>query len=292
MIVSLQQAYELLLGKNLSVSAYFVYAQLMRVGYNVEFHDSTFDGKSILKSEQPMHREFSTITEECIWRCLFENLNTQPVQQNSNSSHADIFIKTKQSMLEIADVIKGPLSGVFDTDKIQPESLIDGYNSQDVDEMWLGKITGKRKISDAIEMSIPKKKYKLTAKAPVPLSSSSQPDADSFFLDVLLADITEEFQSVFKKMQVIQLMPIDLRTTEDVEDLEYDFDLYAANANYSKSEPGIPIYRIFVVEAGQTLPSTLAVGRCYLRQSLRVPIMVIFMNDTMAMHSFIYKVSL
>lgn len=261
----------------------------MRVGYNVEFHDSTFDSESILKSKQPVVREFSSKTEECIWRCLFENLNTQPVQLYSNPSHAEIFVKTKQSMLEIADVIKGP--GDIDNEILRTEYSNDVSSSQEVDDMWRGKITGKRKLTDAIEMSIPNKKYKLTPTEQEPSSCSSQSDADTFFLDMLLPDITEEFQSIFKKMQVIQLLPIDLRPTEDVEELEYDFDLYGANANYSKSAPGIPIYRIFVVEAGQTLPSTLAIGRCYLRQSQRVPIMVIFMNDTMAMHSFIYKVS-
>lgn len=265
----------------------------MRIGYNVELHDSTFDGESMYESKQPVVRQFSTVTEECIWRCLFENLCTQPVQlpPNSNDSLEEILVETKQSMLEIANVIKGQLCGDVDTENIQPEALSDGYNSQEVDEIWQGKITGKRKLSDAIEMSITNKKYKLTPKEPVHSNSLSQPDADKFFLDVLLPDITEEFQSIFKKMQVVQLLPIDLRTTEDVEDLEFHFDLYAANTNYRKSEPGHPIYRICVVEAGQTLPSTLAIGRCYLRQSLRVPIMVIFMNDTMAMHSFIYKLS-
>lgn len=267
-IVSLEQAYALLLDRTISAPSYFVYAQLMRAGYVVELYDDDNDNKSSVD-----HLADETKRRALIWHCLYTSLGQQPaVARRQNVSvpvavddNDPMYMEIKQSFVDIADCIRNQISS--------------GNSSADsTGENWLhgARLKGK-------PINVPKKRKLCTP-------DQSKP------LDILLPDIDAAFHDVFTELQCIQLTPTDedVMGESDEEEMYFDFDLFDANANYRKSEPGQPAYRVIVIDTVKKkkrtqLSSRKAISRCYFRQRNRLPVLVVFVNDTMAMQAFLYR---
>lgn len=107
-------------------------------------------------------------------------------------------------------------------------------------------------------------------------------------LDILLPDdrIPNQFNHIFRQLQVFNCSGVPL---EHESDLKFDFDLYASNTYYKKSNPGLPIYRIIVVKDGTVPPNRGEIEQCYLQQKHRIPIILVFVNELMSMKAFLYK---
>lgn len=268
-IVSLEQAYALLLDRTISAPLYFVYAQLMRTGYVVELFNKAND----LRSTATCSADAST-KRAYIWHCLYECLGqkqpaTRMELKRNPSADDPIYLETKKLFNDMDECIRTQVSVSSVSDDGDGENWLHG-----------ARLKGK-------PINTPKK-----SKRKLCTTNKSAP------LDILLPEIDAAFQSVFEKLQFIQLTPMEQGMTDDesmMDEISFDFDLFDANTNYRKSDPGLPAYRVIVIDtatqspAQNPAPSIQAVSRCYFGQRHRVPVLIVFVNDTMAMQAFLYR---
>lgn len=86
-MVSFEQAFNLLLNKNKSTEAYFVYDELMRAGYIVELCNNG------IADEQLKCKAELSPDKACIWQCFMENLRTTDKRCDD-----ELHLKTRKSM--------------------------------------------------------------------------------------------------------------------------------------------------------------------------------------------------
>lgn len=254
--MSLEQAYCLLLGINhLSAEAYFVYSNLTRAGYVVELHDPSrsFDRLTDFKDAK------EDTTQKCVWTCLEQLLtrSDKPLQSSDMQLR-----ETAASMQTIADQIRNP-SQQLRTEPLESNPI----------STWNARPSRKRPRS----------------KSP-PREHRAEP-----FMDILFEEPNEHlrlFRDTFAQLQVIQLSPLDLAdSSDDLNQAEITFDLFAGNAEYRKSSPGPPSFRVVVCSKSQGVPTRQSIFRLYEKQAFRTPIMVALVNEMMGMQAYVYVMS-
>lgn len=235
----------------------------MKAGYILELFNKENDKKQPIEYSKEIQL---TPSDATAWQCLKVLLNPDTSSVDEND---ELYQKTKQSMKELADKIKTP--------SVHFENEPSTSNTND-DWLLSNKIDMKRKLKDKCDTS-KCKKFKLD------LNSEFKAEP---YLDILLDDPNvHKFSKIFSKIQTIQLTEVDFSESSTQTNLNFQFDLYVANSNFKKSDPGQPNYRVIVLE--DAVPTRQSIVQLYLTQSFRAPILVIFVNDVKSMQAFLYK---
>lgn len=234
----------------------------MRAGYILEIYDQTELNRFQQSIDRTLHLPEHIA---CVWQCLFEKLT-----KSKHIFNDELHSKTRKSMQELADKIMKPNQSLETTNMIDADVPMTDWNTT---------LPVKRKYStdsnDSTE-DCGNKKSKIT---------------DNVQLDILLPDhrIPNKFNHVFNQLQIIQLKDVYEEFENNHEAFKFNFDLYVYNGIYKKSCPGLPNFRIIVLKDEDVAPTRSQILKLYLEQKHRVPIIVVFVNELMAMNAFVYN---
>lgn len=287
--MSLEQAYVLLLNNqhdDMSLEKYFIYSNLSKAGYIVQPHRRHINvnrGGNNNSNQRGWSKDI-TLADKCVWRCFYEDLKQprkQPTSSQDISQEVDeLYAKVKQNMKNIEDAIKS-----------QRSLRLNDNGSSDESDNWqiaIDKVKTRRECS---------RKRKLES-IPVPSTSKKISKSDlqptDRFLDVLTyeQDVCS-FRKIFDEIQVIQLD----RSCDNVEgsnasDLEFDFDLYAAQPGFKQSDPGPPNFRILIFKSNKPPPTRKLIVKAFLKPTIPAPVLVFYVNELMRVSAFLYRISL
>ena len=247
------------------------------MGYIVEQFNINNDKKEPLVFS---YKKELNSNEICVWKCLTDKLNRRPAKVNVddfNNIDNEQYIKIKQSMDLFADDIK----------------MQRNKNNMTADVThWKTRIVTKRKSDKDTNSRIEPKRFKSSVGISVP----EEYKADKF-LDILLHQESnvKNFQEIFEEIQIIKLTNSDRDSSSRIgqdDKLEFTFDLYLPVTNYKRTNPGVPNYRIVVINVEiQKCPTRQAICDLYFRQNFRSPIIVILVNQMKTFQAFIYGFS-
>lgn len=280
-IVSLQQAYALLLGSTVTAEAYFVYSNLMRAGYVAELHDRANDRHQPSAPAAPSNfrdarkaKQQSRQYTQCVWKC-YALLQSNRLASVAADSKDPMLKSIAAAMNAIADKIRSPVFeafGVSNATSDDDDNEVDnGWNVQAVDL--------KRNPKESPQKNAP---------------TSKEYPAELFLDRNLIADQSPEmgrFQNVFRTIRTIEISSSYTQNRDrqtDEQGLRFDFDLFIATSSFRKSDPGQPDYRIVVRKSTDGVPSRRAILQTFLRQSHRARILVVFVSGAMSMQAYSY----
>lgn len=244
----------------------------MRSGYTIQQHKPEDDSTSSNTSSRTEQTDSRSQTEQCIWNYLFELLGQQ--------QHA----KTKRSNID---------SDTYEKVKSSMNNTISGIKTQNAKQ---NEVSQKRKHEDDDEMTSTTNQYFGTE----PLNA------------FMLGDGQNNFRNVFDKIDIIQLNAIETEEFDSSEMLNFSFDLWTDGV-YKKTENSEPNYRIVVQRYitvfyscrslmisiflvsnhfrgnRKDLPNIRCIKNLFQRQVHKCPIILIYVSDEFAFHSYIYR---
>ena len=299
MIVSIEQAYILLMGEQQSskYQEYLVYSNLTRMGY-------------ILVRHQNRHFQTQQINSEadCVWAILEAELQNQTVADYIKKTQ--YYAKVKQKF----DRIKNQIQNQTENDN-QNEIPTPANTDIEIEFSVKFKPNLKRKSTEQIE------NHWHTAKRHCNY-------AVNVFQHSLVAFLKDEdeyknFKETFEKFDIV---PLKLNTKEETqkenEDVDVDvdidekeektkieeeeeeeaiksillkypinFDVYLHNEGFRKSSPHLPNFRVIVLTPQQRFPAHDEIYFIHRQQLNPVPLLIVSVNDSKQMQAFLYYFS-
>lgn len=254
LLVSIEQAYHLLLGQEKShkYDTYLVYSTLSRAGYIVQKY----------KSKKPRRNSQNVITaEDCIWEILQNTLNR------------NYKIPPKVQAFEKYETIKNSMQSIADKIRNQESSSTSASDN-------LFNIFGKRMHSgEGTSHASSSKRFKTE------YVESYKSGSNLDFLKSLPE--YEPFRNIFEKFDKIKL-----RDSKDYNRncrrLPIDFDLYLPNSCTNKSKWNAPNCRVVVLGAEDRFPSRAELMRAYKSQNIRVPLLIISVSYSKHVQAVLY----
>lgn len=217
-----------------------------------------------------------TRADQCVWRCLFEDLN-QPTSSRdiSHEDDDDLYGKVKQKMINCAEAIKSQ----------HTTEAIDHRLNNDGADNWQSAIVKAK----ARKESSRKRKMEPSKK-----SSKVECTTDRF-LDVLTyeQDVCN-FKKIFEEIQIIQLdrTHCDNCTDSTNLDFKFDFDLYSPRHSFKQSDPGPPDFRILILKSDREPPTRELIVKAFLKPVVPTSVLVFYINELMRVSAFLYRISL
>lgn len=233
----------------------------MRAGYVVDLHDANNSYNRLDGFGE--HQQISK-KQQSVWTCLQQLLSNS---ENPLQSTDPYLRTTAESMRSIADRIRNPQS--------YPHLNL-SESTDDSATSW--------NTTKSLELSR-KRKHEIS----IPVEHKNEP-----FLDKLLEDSNiRDFSLVFNNIQVIHLTNLEVNCNDygQTESFEIVFDLFAANADHRKSDPGPPTHRIVVCHKNRDVPTRKDIYQIYSKLTFRTPILVVFVNELMSMQAYVYVMS-
>ncbi|XP_023174194.2 uncharacterized protein LOC111601707 [Drosophila hydei] len=261
MIVSIEQAYVLLLGEEASerYNNYLVYSALSRAGYIVVRHQAGCRTPS----------SNVVTSEDCIWALLEASLNNKPVPLYIKVSQ--YYNATQERMVQLKQQIRNQT-----TETITDESSTNNEPSTFKFD------TRKRRAKSEPTEELPSKRASTTRNS---------------LIDNLKAETSyTKFQQTFEKLDIVQLHNEDYQCDFDTttRNFEISFDLHLHNEGFRRSAPKTPTFSVIILQHDEPFPTHVEMLHCQ-RQQLqaeqRAPLLVISVSESKHIQAFLYYIS-
>ncbi|XP_032575392.1 uncharacterized protein LOC6605417 [Drosophila sechellia] len=252
LVVSIEQAYVLLLGKLESerYTNYLVYSALSRSGYIV------------VKHAPPQEIPQEVTSADCIWALLKEKVENQPVPDH---------IKTS-SFYPIAEKRMQDVKELITSQKADPNIVVDPIDL---------KFGEKKRM--AVEKPIeepPSKKEKF--------STTGRSLVDQLKCEFSYA----KFEEFFEKFDMVQLKSQDNTKDQldTPSALKIIFDLHLHNKGFKKSAPKAPNFNVVILPT-QAFPTHDQISKMKHQNLLTAPLLVISVSESKQIQAFLYYIS-
>ncbi|KAL7734085.1 hypothetical protein ACLKA6_011768 [Drosophila palustris] len=266
MIVSVEQAYVLLLGEAASekYNNYLVYSALSRAGYIVVKHQAA--------CEAPQTSSFKAVAaftnEDCVWAILKETVSNKPVPEHIKASINYAIAQTR-----LADLKKQIMSQT--TTSLDENILeIEAQSNFKFD-------TRKRRTQSETEDQTATKRTRIR-------QSKS-------LVDHLKADANYlRFQETFEKFDVVQLQEDyhERKMDATLRSFKISFDLHLHNEGFKRSAPKSPTLSVVILPTDEPFPTHNEIIKCQRQQFYRrVPLLVISVSESKQIQAFLYYTS-
>lgn len=271
MIVSVEQAYALLLGEVTSekYNNYLVYSTLTRAGYIVVKHRKTArrDTPPSTLSTEASLRESLVTSEDCIWALLEEAVSHKPVPEHIKASpYYDLALSRMSDLKQQIISQSTPATDdnmadfKFDTRKRRAQS----------------------EPNEEEERAVPKRM------CPVRTSQS--------LVDQLKEEASYiKFREMFQKLDIVQLAGADHdnHSEASLRSFKISFDLHLHNEGFRRSAPKTPYFSVIILPPDEPFPTHSEIARC-LQQQLphgAPPLLVISVSESKQIQAFLYYIS-
>ncbi|EDV96339.1 uncharacterized protein LOC6558400 [Drosophila grimshawi] len=256
MIVSVEQAYVLLLGEAASekFNNYLVYSTLSRAGYIVVKHQANTTTSTSTAAV--------VTSEHCIWALLDEALGHKPVPAHIKAS--SLYKATKERWSEVKQQIMSHQTTTLEDD-----------NSLDFKFE-----TRKRKAQ-----SQPQEQSKRICRDKPTKSLVNHLKAEPSF---------KKFQEIFEKLDIIQLQLTDddSEMNKELRHFKISFDLHLHNEGFRRSAPKSPTFSVVILPTDEPFPTHDELLQCWRQQlSHAVPLLVISVSESKQIQAFLYYIS-
>lgn len=267
MIVSVEQAYVLLLGEAASekYNNYFVYSALTRAGYIVVKH------RKAAHKEAPapiLAAEATPVTSEaCIWALLAEAVSHKPVPEHIKASPYYDLALSRMSVLKQQIISQSTTATNDNVANFQFDTRKRRAQSEPKQEE---------------EQTVPKRM------CPTRISKS--------LVDQLKEEPTyTKFREIFQKLNIVQLARADHDNSSEPTQRSFNisFDLHLHNEGFRRSAPKMPYFSVIILPADEPFPTHSEMVRC-LQQQLphgAAPLLVISVSESKQIQAFLYYIS-
>ncbi|XP_017864092.1 PREDICTED: uncharacterized protein LOC108614465 [Drosophila arizonae] len=261
LIVSIEQAYVLLLGEEASekYNNYFVYSALTRAGYIVVRHQ---EGYRTASSDV-------VTKDDCIWALLDASLSNKPVPLHIKVSQ--FYNATFERMVQLKQQIKNQCSEAS-TDEI---SINNEPNAFKFD-------TRKRRAQSEPEEELASKRASTTGRS---------------LIDALKDEASyRKFQQTFEKLDIVRLQSEDYHCDVDstIRTFKITFDLHLHNDGFRRSAPKTPTFSVIILQHDEPFPTHIEMLHCQrqqMRAEERAPLLVISVSESKHIQAFLYYIS-
>lgn len=267
MIVSVEQAYVLLLGEAASekYNSYLVYSALSRAGYIVIKHQDICNTPQTSSA-----KEVAAVTsEDCVWAILEETACNKSVPEHIKAS---TYYATVQARLtDLKQQIIGHKSTVLDDNikELEPE------NDFKFD-------TRKRRAQSELEEQAASKRTR---------SRKSKSLVDNLKIDATYL----RFQDTFEKFDIVQLQDYyDSEVNTTLRSFKISFDLHLHNEGFKRSAPTSPTFSVIILPTDEPFPTHSEMIKCQRQQQQvfhRAPLLVISVSESKQIQAFLYYTS-
>lgn len=270
MIVSVEQAYALLLGEATSekYNNYFVYSTLTRAAYIVVKHRKTAyrDTPPSTLSAEASLRETLVTSEDCIWALLEEAVSHKPLPEHIKASpYYD------QALSRMSDL---------------KQQIISHSTPATDDNMVNFKFDTRKRRAQ----SEPKEEEQAVPKRMCPVRTSQS------LVDQLKEEASyTKFKEIFQKLDIVQLARADHDnpTEPTLRSFKISFDLHLHNEGFRRSAPKTPYFSVIILPPDEPFPTHSEMVRC-LQQQLphgAPPLLVISVSESKQIQAFLYYIS-
>lgn len=252
MVVSIEQAYVLLLGELESerYTNYLVYSALSRSGYIV------------VKHVPPKEIPQEVTSADCIWALLKEKVGNLPVPDHIKTS--PIYPIAEKRMEDLKELITSQKAE-------NPDIVLDPIDLK----------FGQRKrmaVEEPIEEPASKKeKFSTTGRS---------------LVDQLKGEFSyAKFEEIFEKFDLVQLESQDY-TKDELDTpsaLKIIFDLHLHNKGFKKSEPNAPNFNVIILPSQVAFPTHDKISK--IKHLLTAPLLVISVSESKQIQAFLYYIS-
>ncbi|XP_030569921.1 uncharacterized protein LOC115769325 [Drosophila novamexicana] len=264
MIVSVEQAYVLLLGEAASdkYNNYLVYSALSRAGYIVVKHQAACPAAQTTSTS-------SVTSEDCIWALLEEALGNKPVPAHIKSSVS--FNATQARMAELKQQIISQTTAITDENGME----------SDLQSNFIFETRKRRAQSEPQEEMASKRAH-----------TSSKSLVDNLKAEASYA----KFQQIFQKLDIVQLQGADYDSDQDarLRSFKITFDLHMHNEGFRRSAPKGPTFSVVILPPGEPFPTHNEILKCQRQQQQAehtAPLLVISVSESKQIQAFIYYIS-
>lgn len=270
MIVSVEQAYALLLGQAASekYNNYFVYSALTRAGYIVVKHRQAAhrDVPAPTLAAEASLRKTPVTSETCIWALLAEAVSHKPVPEHIKASPyydlalSRMLVLKQQIINQSTPATDDNIANfIFDTRKRRAQS-------EPKEEEW----------------SVPKR---------ICPARTSQSLVDQLKEEPTYAN----FREIFQKLNIVQLARADHDNPSEptLRSFNISFDLHLHNEGFRRSAPKTPYFSVIILPPDEPFPTHSEMVRC-LQQQLphgAAPLLVISVSESKQIQAFLYYIS-
>ncbi|KAH8302382.1 hypothetical protein KR044_005862, partial [Drosophila immigrans] len=274
MIVSVEQAYLLLLGETSSekFNNYLVYSALSRAGYIVVKHQAASQDAPTTAVKSAA----ASSCEDCIWAILEASISKNPVPEYITESTHYAAAQTRMT----AQIMQ--IMNQTETDG-DANSLSEDFKFD----------TRKRRAQSEPEIESNTKRLCLTT---VKTRKSKS------LVDHLKAEQNYgRFKKIFEKFDIVQLQEdnYDLDTfTSGMRNLNISFDMHLHNEGFRRSAPKTPTFSVVIVPTDEPLPTHNEMIKCQREQLSQFshsdtapPLLVISVSESKQIQAFLYYMS-
>ncbi|XP_034481120.1 uncharacterized protein LOC117786822 [Drosophila innubila] len=264
MIVSVEQAYVLLLGEAASekYNNYLVYSALSRAGYIVVKHQEVCDAPQI----SSVKAAAAITSEDCIWAILEETVSNKSVPEHIKAS---IYYATAQARLADLKHQITHTSTFLDENitEIEPQNDFE-FNTRK-----------RRAPSEPEEQGASKRTRFKKSKSLV-----DNLKTDSNYL---------RFQETFEKFDIVQLQEnyYESKLDTSLRTFKINFDLHLHNEGFKRSAPKSPTFSVVILPADEPFPTQNEMIKCQQQLSHRAPLLVISVSESKQIQAFLYYTS-
>lgn len=263
MIVSVEQAYALLLGESVSekYNNYLVYSTLTRAGYIVVRHRHLQRPFQFIAKE-PV-RDKTVTNEDCIWALLDETVCNRPVPEHIKAS--PYYVKALSRVSDLKQQIISQTASVAD------DSLVNFEFD-----------TRKRRAQSEPYEEAAKKRM-------CPISNSARTSKS------LTDDLKDEasylkFKDIFQKLEMVPLARADYDNFSDqaLRCFEISFDLHLHNEGFRLSAPKTPYFSTIILPPDEPFPTHNEMVKCQQQLPYTAPLLVISVSDSKQIQAFLH----
>lgn len=274
-ILSIEQAYILLLGENKSskYSEYLVYSHFTRVGYILAKHQNIIFPKYQIET-----------AEDCTWAILEAELQNERVPDYVKKS--TFYAKVKQQFDKIRGDIKNQ-NNKEDTADTETNDVKVHFNGNMKSNL-------KRKADNDVD-DMTKDNWSKAKRRRYCGTNFLRKSLVEFLKD---EDEYKRFKEQFEQFDIVTLKNYDEEMEDEkntdltgVETLTFNFDVYLHNEGFRKSSPHMPNFRVIILESHQRFPTHKEMFFTYRQQLNPVPLLMVTVNDSKQIQAFLYHFS-
>ncbi|KAH8408635.1 hypothetical protein KR215_009275, partial [Drosophila sulfurigaster] len=269
MIVSVEQAYLLLLGEESSekYNNYLVYSALSRAGYIVVRHQTACQDAPTTSTAAPS-------SEDCIWALLEESINNKPAPEYIKASQNYVTAQSRMTDLKLQIVNQTHPS-------VEDNSLKEDFKFN----------TRKRRAQSEPKEDAATKRVKTR-------------NSESLIDNLKTEPNYTKFKEIFERFDIVQLQQDDYDVTEDYSDLRnlnISFDLHLHNEGFRRSAPKAPTFSVVIVPTDEPFPTHNEMIKCQRQQHSILsissptagapPLLVISVSESKQIQAFLYYMS-
>ncbi|XP_005182931.2 uncharacterized protein LOC101889696 [Musca domestica] len=274
-ILSIEQAYILLLGENKSskYSEYLVYSHFTRVGYVLVKHQNIIFPKYQIET-----------AKDCTWAILEAELQNKSVPDYVKKS--TFYAKVKQQFDKIRGDIKNQ-NNKEDTADTETNDVKVHFNGNMKSNL-------KRKADNDVD-DMTKDNWSKAKRRRYCGTNFLRKSLVEFLKD---EDEYKRFKEQFEQFDIVTLKNYDEEMEDEkntdltgVETLAINFDVYLHNEGFRKSSPHMPNFRVIILESHQRFPTHKEMFFTYRQQFNPVPLLMVTVNDSKQIQAFLYHFS-